>query len=316
MNDNPIMALRPPTGFACPVHKNALEADFYCPACQKNYPSVDGVPVLLNEANSVFRTADYFSTGSAYGGASSYTGSQDKRTGLRQVYRRLMFRLAESPAPMRDYGVEEALAHILKLQPDAKILVIGAGDTSLPGDVTYTDVAFGRNVACIADAHDLPFLAETFDACVACAVLEHVADPGRCVAEIIRVLRPGGYVFAETPFMQPVHMRAHDFTRFTFLGHRRLFRQFDEIRSGMAGGAGVSAAHVLRYAISALSDRPGVKKWLKMIGMLTTYPLRWIDYLTSGNRSAYDSASGFYFFGTLRDTPIPDREILQFYRGG
>ncbi len=301
---------------ACPIHKTGLDPGFYCASCRQHYPAVDGIPILLNEQNSVFRIADYLRPESAYGGASAYAGSQDKRTGLRQLYRRIMFQLAEAPPPKRDFGVTEAIAHILAQQPDARLLVIGAGDTTLRGKVTYTDVAFGRNVACIADAHDLPFLDGAFDACVACAVLEHVADPYRCVREITRILRPGGYVFAETPFMQPVHMGAYDFTRFTFLGHRRLFRQFDEIRSGMCGGAGVSAGQLLRYAISALSDRPGLKKWLRMFALVGTYPLRWVDYLTHRNLSAYDSASAFYFFGTLRAEPIADRELLAFFRGG
>lgn len=301
--------------FACPIHKTALDSRLFCKDCGKEYPSNNGVPILLNESNSVFRTADYTEPANAYGGASSYAGALDKRTGFRQYYRRLMFRLSESAPPRRDYDVGKAIDHVIALIPGAKILVIGAGDTFINGNVTYTDVAFGANVTCIADAHDLPFLAGSFDACIACAVLEHVADPHRCVDEIMRVLRSGGFVYAETPFMQPVHMRAHDFTRFTYLGHRRLFRYFDEIRSGVAGGPGVSAAQLLRYAITALTDRPGLKKWLRLFGLLSTYPLRWLDQFSYGKLGAYDSASGFYFFGTLRREAISDRELLDLYRG-
>ena len=302
--------------FVCPKHKLLLAPSYFCAACERAFPAVGGVPVLLNDDNSVFRIADYLQAESAYGGASVYDGNLDKRTGLRQLYRRFMHRLIEADMPLRDFDVHDAVKRILKDKPQAQILVIGAGDTSLAGDVTYTDVAFGRNVACIADAHDLPFESLAFDACIANAVLEHVADPQRCVAEIIRVLRPGGFVFAETPFMQPVHMGAHDFTRFTHLGHRRLFRCFDELQSGMCGGPGISAGQLLRYGLASISERPGLKKWLKLIGMVATYPFRWLDYLSFSNPSAYDSASGFYFFGTLRPEPIPDRELLRFYRGG
>lgn len=301
---------------ACPVHKISIGAELYCPACTRHYPSKNGVPILINEANSIFRTADYLDAKSAYEGASGYTGNLDKRTGLRQFYRRAMFHLGESAARMRDYDTNNAVEHILGRVPDAQVLVIGAGDTSLKGNVTYTDVAFGKNVTCIADAHDLPFLDQSFDACIACAVLEHVLDPYRCVEEIMRVLKPNGFVYAETPFMQPVHMREHDFTRFTFLGHRRLFRHFDEIRSGICGGPGVSASQLLRYAITSTSDNPAMKKWLKLFALLGTYPLRWLDRLSCSNNSAYDSASGFYFFGSLRPTPLPDSELLRCFRGG
>jgi 2-polyprenyl-3-methyl-5-hydroxy-6-metoxy-1,4-benzoquinol methylase len=41
----------------------------------------------------------------------------------------------------------------------------------------------------------------TCDAVVVQAVLEHVLQPDVVVAEIHRVLRPDGLVYAETPFM-------------------------------------------------------------------------------------------------------------------
>jgi SAM-dependent methyltransferase len=301
--------------FACPVHKVALGREFFCAECDRRYPSVDGIPILLNEAASVFRISDYLDPQQAYGGASSYAGHLDKRKGLRQLYRRFMYRLTEAGPPRRDYDVAKAVDHIQAAVPGARILVVGAGDASLAGSIVYTDVAFGKNVACIADAHDLPFVAQSFDACIACAVLEHVVDPYRCVSEMMRVLRPGGFVYAETPFMQPVHMREYDFTRFTYLGHRRLFRYFDEIRSGTVGGPGMSAGQMLRYGIVASSARPVLQKWLRLFSLILTYPLRWLDFLSYAKPGAYDSASAFYFFGTLREEPVSDRELLGFFRG-
>ena len=43
-------------------------------------------------------------------------------------------------------------------------------------------------------------------------------------------------------FMQQVHERAYDFTRFTQSGHRWLFRRFSEVSAGPVGGAGVALA--------------------------------------------------------------------------
>lgn len=302
--------------FACPVHKKPIGVTLHCPSCGQTYPSISGIPILLNEANSVFLASDYTNAESSYEGASSYTGHLDRRTGIRQVYRRFMHRLTESDPVSRKFGADDAVQYINQRLPGAHILVIGAGDRSYSGSITYTDVAFGKNVSCIADAHDLPFEDDSFDACIVVAVLEHVADPQRCVSEITRVLKPSGFVYSETPFMQPVHMGAYDFTRFTYLGHRRLFRCFDEIQSGMVGGPATSAAHMMRYLFAALSDRVILVKWLKMIGLLTTYPLRQLDRITKNRLTAYDSASGFYFFGTLRIEAISDREILKFFRGG
>jgi ubiquinone/menaquinone biosynthesis C-methylase UbiE len=48
----------------------------------------------------------------------------------------------------------------------------------------------------VADAAELPFPDDTFDACRAEAVLEHLTNPGQAVAEMARVTRPGGRVVA------------------------------------------------------------------------------------------------------------------------
>jgi ubiquinone/menaquinone biosynthesis C-methylase UbiE len=67
----------------------------------------------------------------------------------------------------------------------------------------------------VADGHQLPIADGSVDGVWIQAVLEHVLDPSIVVQEIHRVLTPGGVVYAETPFMQPVHEGAYDFTRFS-----------------------------------------------------------------------------------------------------
>ena len=302
--------------FACPVHKHLFKDNFYCEECGKTYPLANGIPVLLNEANSVFRISDYTCGATGYGGASEYAGVLDQSMGIRRAYRELMTKISESSTGSRDFSVSQAVDYINNSRENPRILVIGAGEMACSGNVTYTDVAFGKNVCCIADAHDLPFESSVFDGCIVCSVLEHVADPQRCVAEIVRVLKPAGFVFSETPFMQPVHMKEHDFTRFTYLGHRRLFRQFDEIRSGMANGPATSSAQLFRCFLLALVNGSFAKKIVAMAALILCYPFRLLDGVAKKTPQAYDSASGFYFFGTLRDEPISDREILKFYRGG
>ena len=300
--------------FACPVHKLLLDFNLRCPECPGSYPQVGGIPILINNRNSVFAIEDYLGDEQNYSGASGYAGSLDNRSGLRQLYRRIMHRLMETEPRRREFRVDDAIQRVREENPLARILVIGSGDSHFGPDVVHTDVAFGRHVSCIADAHDLPFEAATFDACVACAVLEHVADPYRCVEEIERVLKPNGWVYAETPFMQPVHMGAYDFTRFTFVGHRRLFRRFDEVASGIAGGPGASVAQIIRSALCGLATGRS-KKFLRLAGVLLTLPIRALDGFAARRPDAYDTASGFYFFGRRRAEPLPDREILAFYRG-
>ena len=155
-----------------------------------------------------------------------------------------------------------------------------------------------------------------FDFVIAVAVLEHVVDPPRCVAEIWRVLKPGAYVYAATPFLQPVHMGAYDFTRFTYLGHRRLFRWFDDEASGMALGPGAGLSWSIQYFVTSLTDIKPLRAALRLASLIISIPLKLADYLTRGHLSALDGASGVFFFGPKRSAPISDRDIIKLYRGG
>jgi len=300
--------------FVCPVDKQLLNLvgdHLACSACAREFPLVNGIPILLNEENSVFRIGDYVHR-DGYVGASGYGGSLDRSSGLKKAYRRFARKLSEAPVLGDHFN---ALEYISKKKPDAKLMVIGAGERSYAGDVTYTDVALAKNISCVCDAHDLPFPDDSFDAVIADAVLEHVCDPQRCVSEIHRVLRPNGFVVATTPFLQPVHMGAHDFTRFTYLGHRRLFRGFDEIASGQCGGPIYSAIHLFRDLLLCMTDNLRAQPFLRLLGLLITYPVRYLDYFFSRSLRSYNSACAFYFFGQKRLSPIPDREIISMFRG-
>ena len=204
------------------------------------------------------------------------------------------------------------------------VLVVGGGiagqgmEPLLRADVELveTDVYVGPRTAVVCDAHSLPFADDTFDGVVCQAVLEHVLDPWRVASEIQRVLRPEGLVYAETPFMQQVHEGAYDFTRFTHLGHRRLFRWFDEIESGAVAGPATSLLWSVRYFAMSLAGSSRVVRVL--LDRLVTTCMFWIKYLDKrlvNTPGGLDAASATHFLGALRTSPVPDDEILDGYRG-
>jgi SAM-dependent methyltransferase len=51
----------------------------------------------------------------------------------------------------------------------------------------------------VADAHQLPFADDSFDAVYSLRVFEIIADPRRALEEIVRVLRPGGRLLVNCP---------------------------------------------------------------------------------------------------------------------
>lgn len=55
------------------------------------------------------------------------------------------------------------------------------------------------------DMLQMPFESGAFDLLLANHVLEHVADDQRALAEIVRVLKPGGHAILQTPFSAKLH---------------------------------------------------------------------------------------------------------------
>lgn len=61
----------------------------------------------------------------------------------------------------------------------------------------------------------LPIADEEFDTILSTDVLEHIARPDCALAEMCRVLRPGGKLVLTTPFFYWLHEEPHDYHRYT-----------------------------------------------------------------------------------------------------
>jgi ubiquinone/menaquinone biosynthesis C-methylase UbiE len=167
----------------------------------------------------------------------------------------------------------------------------------------------------IGDAHDLPFQDGSFDGVIIQAVLEHVVDPYRCCEEIHRVLNDRGVVYAETPFMQQVHNMPYDFTRFTHLGHRRLFRKFEEIESGAVCGAGMALAWSYQSFLLSFTTSKILRQLFILVVRFTAFYLKYFDYLTIDKPGTLDTASGYYFIGRKSNLILADRDLIKLYKG-
>jgi SAM-dependent methyltransferase len=69
----------------------------------------------------------------------------------------------------------------------------------------------------------LPFPANVFDAVLLFNVLEHVYAGDQLLAEIYRVLQPGGRLYLFVPFLVQVHPDPEDYRRYTGLALARMF---------------------------------------------------------------------------------------------
>jgi ubiquinone/menaquinone biosynthesis C-methylase UbiE len=121
----------------------------------------------------------------------------------------------------RDFAamkVERALAALASLAPGSRVLEVGcgAGATTRAMARARPDLAFhacdlsrtairmaraqgGVIAYVVASAGNLPYRDGSFHAVVFFDVLEHIPDADRSLAEVVRVLRPGGLLAATVP---------------------------------------------------------------------------------------------------------------------
>jgi SAM-dependent methyltransferase len=281
------------------------------PDGSERYPIVRDIPVLIDESASAFSIAGF---------VEPQNDSPRWRRSLNRLATSIVPGISRNLAAAENYRL---LAEKLNETPGARrrVLVIGG---SVPGEgfesllaapgleLVETDVAFGPRTQVICDGHALPFADGCFDAVVCQAVLEHVADPPTVVSEIHRVLGPGGLVYSEIPFMQQVHEGAHDFTRYTLIGHRRLYRRFDCLRIGITGGPAMGLAWSIKYFAATLGGNSAAMR--RIFSGVSNYFVFWLKYLDRPMRNlpaAADAASGTFFLGRRSETTVSDHTLVR-----
>ena len=82
------------------------------------------------------------------------------------------------------------------------------------------------NIDVVGYGENLLFKSEIFEIVFSGAVLEHVRNPLEVIENIKRVLRPGGEIYIETAFLQPVHSFPDHFFNVTVSGLEYLCTDF------------------------------------------------------------------------------------------
>ncbi len=92
---------------------------------------------------------------------------------------------------------------------------VGLDHADSPHDLGAVDL--------VGTAYAIPAADASFDCALGTAVLEHLEEPGRALAEAFRVLRPGSFAVYTAPLFWHLHEEPRDFFRYTRHGLRHLF---------------------------------------------------------------------------------------------
>lgn len=136
-----------------------------------------------------------------------------------------------------------------------KVLDIGAKDSGRlllfidPKRVTVvpTDIESAPGVEQVDLNYPLPYPVAHFDTVTLFWVLYIVRHPSVSIAEVYRVLKPGGRVYLAMPFVSSELSEPHDYTRFTGEGLEALLLEagFEGVEVTRSGGRVMAAVNLL-----------------------------------------------------------------------
>lgn len=247
----------------CPkCHKGLIEekGNLYCNRCNKTYRCERGIPYFIEPI---------------------------KRQNVNLPILKRILKLFKAPRPTKmlyhirtkqdPVHFHKKLKEFIDKFREKRVLDIGSGGRRLGSNVIAMDLA-AENIDMAADAHALPFRNNAFDAIVIQAVLEHVENAEKVVQEAGRVLKNKGEIFAEIPFLCPVHNDPRDYRRYTPDGFKQLFKDFTILNVGISMGPSSAFSYSLRYYLAMLfsfnSDLLFEAAW-NIVGWLTF----WIKYI-------------------------------------
>lgn len=154
----------------------------------------------------------------------------------------------------------------------------------------------------------LPFRDASLDGIGCFAVLEHVQEPWTMTKEFSRVLKPGGKIFIDWPFLAPLHGYPSHYYNATREGLRALFLPKFEISSLQTGaheGPDFTVSWILNGLLNAIRD-PKLRKALekKSVRELAAEPAQgefWRSVLKTLDDDALSTFScGNFLIGTRK----------------
>ena len=284
----------------------------------RQYPVIDGTPILLaDDEEGMFRIEDF----------APDAGRIENR---KQLSRRLGGPFRWALQGFRFHGSDEGVAEFGRLALEhgggtATILVIGGGERStgieqlalVDGvELIETDVYLGETVDLVVDGQNLPFRDGSADGVISQAVIEHVADPWKVIAECHRVLKDGAPIYTEAPFIQQVHMGPYDFFRFSPAAMRLIHRDFEEVEMKVVNGPGMALSWSAEYFVRSFRSRfDRMAIWMTRLTKLLFLPALLLDRFLVGRPGAWDAAAGTAFLGRKSDRSRTPRELVSGYRG-
>jgi SAM-dependent methyltransferase len=200
-----------------------------------------------------------------------------------------------------DRQVERVLA---RLPPGGVVVDLGAGGRKISPRTICLDFVALPNTDVIGDVHRLPLRDASVDLVYATGLFEHVADERVLIREIERVLKVGGIVHVEVPFLEQYHEDPIDVRRLTVPGLEMAMNagSFATLAKGAHIGPTVTLLNTTArwWALWFEGESKAAKalSFATFAGLSTLFwPLRFLDKILIRKKGAHALAMGVYYTG-------------------
>jgi len=285
----------------CPACLGELDfgETIVCGGCGSSYRREGDTPILLAGGGDAPRLGEW------------YPGFLDA---LPRRMRPLAARVAPRLRPTLVYKSQQARTEVERfvasLPADGVVLNIGSGESAYGPDVVNMDIGPFANVDLVGVAERLPVADASCEGAILMAVLEHVRDADLTLTEARRILKPGGKLFVDVPFIQGFHASPHDYRRYTEPGLREAVERlgFEVEASGVAVGPASAATWIgsefLALLLSGRSER--AYRLLRPLTGWLLWPVKHADAWLDRHPMAYTAASAVWVRARLEE---PDESV-------
>ena len=276
-----------------------------CPDCKLPLAAVDSAPGFLSCARCGARFSlndnpprfyPLSKAGAIEAGLAEFKNRPGNARGMR------FLRALIPPNSICDPDCQKRARRICERIKKGVILNLGAKSAGWGAHVLNLDIAqpVSGGVDMLCDIAALPFPDASIDGVVCTYVLEHVADARACLAEIARVLKPGGCVYIAVPFLFPFHPDPLDRWRWTLDGLRADMCGFDELEAGCSGGPFSALAALTPAACASIFTNFYLFNAVRFALGWMLWPLKFLDWLCAGSTRAASACANVFFFGVRR----------------
>ena len=194
-------------------------------------------------------------------------------------------------------AVKRILSRLLAQYEEGVMLNIGSGITRIHPKILNLEVNSGHNVDIVASADNIPLQHSSVDLVVSQEVLEHVPSPSDVLLEIYRVLKPGGCLYLQIPWVFGYHGCPNDYWRFSRDGIVQLVEDsgfcIQNLSITVGPFTGFYRVAVEAFAILGSLFLPSAYKAFKLFSAIIFSPVKLLDSFSLKSSQAHRLAGGF-----------------------